>query len=102
MTRRISPRAFALPQPPRLRFSAFENPPMRTLLCLLVLSFLAVADDAPRVSKWNGFDKLDFVLIGHEATIVKPTSAAPGKPWIWRTEFFGHEPQGDIALLNAG
>ena len=75
---------------------------MRTFLCLLVLSFLAVADDAPRVSKWNGFDKLDFVLIGHEATIVKPANAAPGKPWIWRTEFFGHEPQGDIALLNAG
>ena len=75
---------------------------MRTLLCLLVLSFLAVADDAPRVSKWNGFDKLDFVLIGHEATIVKPANAATGKPWIWRTEFFGHEPQGDIALLNAG
>ncbi len=26
----------------------------------------------------------------------------PGKPWIWRTEFFGHEPQGDIALLGRG
>ena len=34
--------------------------------------------------------------------MVKPKSPAPGKPWIWRTEFFGHEPQADIALLEKG
>ena len=28
--------------------------------------------------------------------------AAQGKPWIWRTEFFGHEPQADLALLAKG
>jgi pimeloyl-ACP methyl ester carboxylesterase len=33
---------------------------------------------------------------------VKPKTPAEGQPWIWRTEFFGHEPQGDIALLAAG
>jgi pimeloyl-ACP methyl ester carboxylesterase len=75
---------------------------MRTLLCLLVLSFVALADDASRLSKWNGFDKLDFTVADHTALLVKPAAAAPGKPWIWRTEFFGHEPQGDVALLNAG
>jgi pimeloyl-ACP methyl ester carboxylesterase len=72
------------------------------LLILLLLSLVVHADDAPRVSKWNGFDKLDFTVADHAALLVKPAIAAPGKPWIWRTEFFGHEPQGDVALLNAG
>jgi len=31
-----------------------------------------------------------------------PTLPAAGKPWIWRTEFFGHEPQADLALLAQG
>jgi pimeloyl-ACP methyl ester carboxylesterase len=34
--------------------------------------------------------------------VVAPESAAPGGPWIWRARFFGHEPQVEIALLNAG
>jgi len=55
-----------------------------------------------RVSQWNGYERLDFVLNGHEALLVRPKSPAAGKPWIWRTEFFGHEPQGDIVLLGRG
>lgn len=53
-------------------------------------------------SDWNGYDRVDFVVNGRKALLVAPKSAAPGKPWIWRTEFFGHEPQGDIALLGRG
>ncbi len=92
---------------PKLHVSAslrFKMFPMRTLLCLLVLSLLAFADDAPRPSttQWNGFERLDFKAEGRDALLVKPANAAPGTPWIWRTEFFGHEPQGDIALLAAG
>ena len=75
---------------------------MRNLLLLLVLSLLAHADDAPRVTKWNGFDQLNFTVADHAGLIVKPATVAPGKPWIWRAEFFGHEPQGDLALLAAG
>jgi pimeloyl-ACP methyl ester carboxylesterase len=33
---------------------------------------------------------------------VRPRNSAQSQPWIWRTEFFGHEPQADIALLERG
>ena len=65
-------------------------------------SALHAADPAPKTSQWNGYEKLDFEVDGHPALIVQPKTPADGKPWIWRTEFFGHEPQGDIALLGAG
>lgn len=57
---------------------------------------------APKTSTWNGYEKLDFNLGGRAALLVKPESPAPGKPWIWRTEFFGHQPQADIDLLGKG
>ena len=55
-----------------------------------------------KTSDWNGYEKLDFQCDGRAALLVIPKSPAPGRPWIWRTEFFGHEPQGDIALLGKG
>jgi len=60
-------------------------------------------DNAPaKVSEWSGYERLDFVVNGRAALLVRPKAAAPGAPWIWRTEFFGHEPQADIALLGRG
>ena len=60
-------------------------------------------DGAPvKVSQWSGYERLDFAVDGRAALIVRPKAAAPGAPWIWRTEFFGHEPQADIALLGRG
>ena len=53
-------------------------------------------------SQWNGFTRVDFVLAGRPCLLVFPHQAAEGKPWIWRTEFFGHEPQTDLALLARG
>ena len=58
--------------------------------------------EALRNSAWNGFDRIDFAVDGRAALLVAPKAAAPGKPWIWRTEFFGHEPQADVALLGKG
>ena len=55
-----------------------------------------------KASEWNGFEKLDFVVADRACSLVRPKTPAEGAPWIWRTEFFGHEPQGDIALLQAG
>lgn len=53
--------------------------------------------------QWHdGFEKTDFKIDGRKALLVMPKSPAPGKPWIWRTEFLGHEPQADIALLDKG
>ena len=53
-------------------------------------------------SVWESFDRLDFDVDGRACLLVLPKTAAPGRPWIWRTEFFGHEPQADLALLAKG
>jgi pimeloyl-ACP methyl ester carboxylesterase len=58
--------------------------------------------DAAKVSEWSGFERLDFKVDGRSALLVRPKQVAKGAPWIWRTEFFGHEPQADIALLQHG
>jgi pimeloyl-ACP methyl ester carboxylesterase len=62
----------------------------------------ASSASALKTSDWNGYERLDFEVAGRAAILVKPKTPAPGNPWIWRTEFFGHEPQGDIALLGLG
>ena len=75
------------------------------MLMLFVLPAFAISDpgETPiKTSQWQGFEKMDFQVAGHAAVLVKPEKAAEGNPWIWRAEFFGHEPQGDLALLAAG
>ena len=75
----------------------------KMLVSALCLTTAALADDAGvKKSVWQGFEKLDFSVDGRAAWVVVPKAAAPGKPWIWRTEFFGHEPQGDLGLLSNG
>ena len=54
------------------------------------------------VSQWQGYQRLDFVVANRACLLVVPKTVAKGKPWSWRTEFFGHEPQGDVALLGKG
>jgi pimeloyl-ACP methyl ester carboxylesterase len=83
---------------------AFPSPMKHCLLVLaaLLAPLLHAEPPAPKVSDWNGFERLDFQVAGHNALLVKPKTPADGQPWIWRTEFFGHEPQGDIALLGKG
>ncbi|HEY3322614.1 MAG TPA: alpha/beta hydrolase [Planctomycetota bacterium] len=78
------------------------------LSCVLVLQAACFAADAGtepfpgKKTDWNGYAKYDFAIEGNTYLVVVPKEAAPGKPWIWRAEFFGHEPQGDIALLGKG
>jgi len=63
------------------------------------------ADKAAAVSvsaSWCGFKRDDFELLGRKCIVVEPDLAATGRPWIWRTEFFGHEPQGDSMLVSKG
>ncbi len=66
---------------------------------LLMIALSTLTADA---AQWNGFEQRDFVVDGRKCLLVLPNTPAPGKPWIWRMEFFGHEPQGDIALLGKG
>lgn len=54
------------------------------------------------VSDWNGFVKHDFTVDGKPVLVVAPKTPAPGRPWVWHGEFFGHKPAPDIALLNRG
>lgn len=44
----------------------------------------------------------EFKFQGHEAKIVFPEKSNKEKYWVWRARFWGHEPQVDKALLNAG
>ena len=53
-------------------------------------------------NNWNGFEMIAFDFNGVDARIVFPKKANPLKNWIWRTQFWAHEPQTDIALLNLG
>ena len=53
-------------------------------------------------TSWNGYDQYTFPHDGRTCYVVPPKQAAPGKPWIWRARFWGHEPQTDLALLAKG
>lgn len=54
------------------------------------------------MSKWHGFERLDFAFEGHDCILVKPRIPASGRPWIWRAEFFGAFSQADAAMAAKG
>ena len=55
-------------------------------------------------SEWHGYKRLDFVVEGRPALLICPAQPAPGKPWVWRAEWFGdkHAPQASLELLARG
>lgn len=53
-------------------------------------------------SSFHGFDQYNFELEGRGCKVVVPKEIADGKPWVWRAQFWGHQPQVDIALLKQG
>ena len=55
-----------------------------------------------RKGSFHGFAQFEFQVQGARCREVTPKNAAPGKPWIWRARFWGHQPQLDIALLKRG
>ncbi len=72
---------------------------------LAVLPGHAAANAAPfpgQRSSWFGFDRYDFAVAGKPVTVVAPKLEAPGRPWLWEGEFFGHKPNPDLALLGRG
>jgi pimeloyl-ACP methyl ester carboxylesterase len=48
--------------------------------------------------EWNGYD----MFVDGKNKVVVPKKAAPGKPWVWRARFWGHEPAFDLAMLDKG
>jgi lysophospholipase L1-like esterase len=66
------------------------------------LATLKPLDLPGKTSEWNGFRRHDFEIDGRPVTVIAPATPAPGKPWVWHGEFFGHRPAPDIALLHRG
>jgi pimeloyl-ACP methyl ester carboxylesterase/lysophospholipase L1-like esterase len=57
----------------------------------------------PTVSSFYGYRQLVFPMDGgRHCTVVRPYVTAARHPYAWRGEFFGHEPQTDLALLARG
>ena len=54
------------------------------------------------ISDWKGYKRHDFYINGREAILIEPKNDAPGKPWIWRTEFFDAFSYADMAMLEKG
>ncbi len=80
-------------------------PLIATIALSAIVHGAAIQDQLPQPvtqSDFHGFVKLDFRLNNVPSCIVLPKQPRAGNPWIWRARFFGHEPQTDIAMLNAG
>ncbi|HEY1192441.1 MAG TPA: prolyl oligopeptidase family serine peptidase [Gemmata sp.] len=83
--------------------------PIRTVVPVLVACAFAPpapgADPKPfpgAATKWQGFARHDFKVGALDATVVVPDKALPGRPWVWRGEFFGAFADADVALVKAG
>lgn len=55
-----------------------------------------------KASLWQGYEMREFSLNQRTCRVVRPKQAAPGRPWVWRARFWGHEPQTDRAMLERG
>jgi pimeloyl-ACP methyl ester carboxylesterase len=53
-------------------------------------------------SDYRGYERFDFQVNERPCLVVVPKTAATGKPWIWRAEFFDHRPEIDLALVAKG
>ncbi len=73
----------------------------RALLTSLFVLPLTMVSAQDHTSGWQG-KRLGFMVDGRKCLLVVPAIPAKGNPWIWRTEFFGHEPQADMALVTKG
>jgi pimeloyl-ACP methyl ester carboxylesterase len=91
-----------------VRDGAVQLPRVLLILVGLAMSLATLSaanvgrQSAVQRTRWNNFERLDFSVAGRPALLVLPATPAAGKPWIWRTEFFGHQPQVDLALLARG
>ncbi len=72
------------------------------LAAVLLAGQVFAAETSSTTNTWHDFQQLKFSVDGRVAVLVLPKSSAPGKPWIWRTEFFAVEPQADLVLLSNG
>lgn len=75
------------------------------LVVVLLLPGAAPAGKVPfpgEPADWNGFARYQFHVDELPVSVVVPEKPAPGRPWAWHGEFFGHKPAPDIELLRRG
>ena len=87
------------------RHNIFMRTTCLTFLLYLIAPLSSFGVDQPfpgRRGMFHDFPSYDFKLNGVSCRVVTPKKIAPGKPWIWRARFWGHEPQVDLALLKLG
>lgn len=75
------------------------------LLALLTVNPAPAAEPKPfpgTPTRWQGFARHDFPVAGRDTTVVVPDRPLPGRPWVWRGEFFGAFADADAALVKAG
>lgn len=77
---------------------------MKSYLILLICGLMLPGglEAQEKAKTWQGYAREDFRVDARPCILVVPKEPAAGKPWIWRMEFFGHEPQADAALLSKG
>lgn len=87
-------------------FTVFRTVAAVSLLHITVLMSQASAAEPAEFpgkrSQWNGYARYDFQVEGKAVLVVAPKAVAPGRPWVWHGEFFGHKPAPDVALLGKG
>jgi pimeloyl-ACP methyl ester carboxylesterase len=96
------PRSYRLALKP-LRKQASAIMDIRQVKLTPVLPSARSAPQFPgKRSLWFGFERFDFEVDGKPVLVVAPKYEAPGRPWAWHGEFFGHKPTPDLALLGRG
>jgi alpha-beta hydrolase superfamily lysophospholipase len=53
-------------------------------------------------NEWNGYELLEFELMGRAAKLVLPKKRAEGAPWLLKTEYFGAFPAFELEMLSRG
>jgi pimeloyl-ACP methyl ester carboxylesterase len=53
-------------------------------------------------SVYHGCERYDFTVAQRAVLVVAPKQPAPGKPWVWRAEFFDAFPAFGLAMLEKG
>src|SRR3954453_3449453 len=93
------------PAAPGDRMTARTALALAALASLLLPSGAHAAEPKPfpgTPTRWQGFARHDFKVGELDATGVVPERPLPGRPWVWRGEFFGAFADADIALVKAG
>ncbi len=75
---------------------------LSVIVCLMSVWLVSQNAKVLRSEEWEGWRKISFQVEDRNAFLIAPKMVAEGNPWIWRTEFFGHEPQADKELLEHG